>query len=511
MYKSKLQELCHQRSWSLPEYAAVKEGPDHMPSFTGTVSVNGSSFRTPHACRSSKEAQNEAARLAFDHFSAPRTPPREPPRAAPAPAPAPPPPSDHGSDDAAGACASSENTKLNSIFASLEKVQPRLPDRNETSKVYESHTLANLEKERPELPDRGEISKAAESSSIGNNNTTVKDMRHLYKNQLQTFAQKRNLALPIYCSEHEGPPHSRRFRCQVSIDGRTYETKEFYNTLKEAEHAAAKIALMSMSSDTTQEVDCGLYKSLLQEFTQKQGCCLPVYDTIRQGESHTPIFVSTVEIEGENFKGQEAKTKKMAETSAAKVAYTILKERISGNKSVSLTSQSPVLQREKVALSSYCSPADDGIGYQQRVTTRPTPDMISNHSGLDEKQIDDNENVEDSNHNLPGLSSGLDRFERGSTDQFMPNMSNAHLTDPYLAVPSSSEDASSSSSSLPNSADVVMDSTVQPPAELNGSSCKVVRVYSPASNMASPADRIFLRDDKWVAASADPSYRGHAA
>lgn len=504
MYKSKLQELCHQRSWSLPEYAAVKEGPDHMPSFTGTVSVNGSSFRTPHACKSSKEAQNEAARLAFDHFSAPRTPPREPPRAAPAPAP--PPPSDHGSDDAAGACASSQNTILHSFLASFKDLQPKPPERNETSKVYESHTLANLEKERPELPERGEISKAAESSSIVNNNTTVKDMRHLYKNQLQTFAQKRSLALPIYCSEHEGPPHARRFRCQVSIDGRTYGTKEFYNTLKEAEHAAAKIALMSLSSDTTQEVDCGLYKSLLQEFTQKQGCCLPVYDTIRHGESHTPIFVSTVEIEGENFTGQEAKTKKMAETNAAKVAYTILKERISGNKSVSSTSQSPVLEREKAAL-----PADDSIGYQQKVTTRPTPEMISNHSGPDEKQINDNENVEDSNHNLPGLSSGLDIFERGSTDQFMPNMSNAHLTDPYLAVPFSSEDASSSSSSLPNSADVVMDSTVQPPAELNGSSCKVVRVYSPASNMAFPGHRIFLRDDNWVAASADPSYRGRAA
>ncbi|XP_010036238.3 double-stranded RNA-binding protein 4 isoform X2 [Eucalyptus grandis] len=293
---------------------------------------------------------------------------------------------------------------LHSIFAILEKVQPKPPDRNETSKVYESHTLANLEKEQPELPERGEISKAAESSSIANNNTTVKDMRHLYKNQLQTFAQKRNLALPIYCSEHEGPPHARRFRCQVSIDGRTFGTKEFYNTLKEAEHAAAKIALMSMSSDTTQEVDCGLYKSLLQEFTQKQGRCLPVYDTTRDGESHTPIFVSTVEIEGENFTGQEAKTKKMAETSAAKVAYTILKERISGNKCVSSTSQSPVLQREKAVLSSYCLPADDSIGYQQKVTTRPTPDVISNHSGPDEKQIDDNEGGQE--HEKDGLVQG---------------------------------------------------------------------------------------------------------
>lgn len=68
----------------------------------------------------------------------------------------------------------------------------------------------------------------------------------------------------------------------------------------------------------------------MQEFTQKQGHSLPVYDTVRCGESHIPIFISTVEIEGESFKGQEARTKKMAETSAAKVAYIILKERTSG-------------------------------------------------------------------------------------------------------------------------------------------------------------------------------------
>ncbi|XP_030463781.2 double-stranded RNA-binding protein 1-like isoform X1 [Syzygium oleosum] len=507
MYKSKLQELCHQRSWGLPEYAAVKEGPDHMPRFTGTVSVNGVSFRTPDPCKSSKEAQNEAARLAFDHWSAPRPPPREPPRVAPPP---PPPPSGDGGDDAAGTGASSESTMLDHLLADLQKVQPKKPEINEISEVAESHLLANLEKQQPELPESNEMSKPAESSSIANNNTTVKDMQHLYKNQLQTFAQKRNLALPTYCSEHEGPPHARRFRCKVSIDGRTYETVEFFNTLKEAEHAAARIALMSLSSDTFQEVDCGLYKSLLQEFTQKQGHSLPVYDTVRCGESHIPIFISTVEIEGESFKGQEARTKKMAETSAAKVAYIILKERTSGKISASSTSQSPVLQREKAALSSHCSLADDSTGYQQKVTIRPTPNVISNHSGSDGKQIDDNENVEASHHNLPGPSSGLDTFIWGSTDQFIPNMSNAHLRDPSLAVPSSSEDASSSSSSLPHFTDAVNDSTAQLLAELNGLSKNVVRVYPCKSNMAIPLQRIVRRDENWVAVSADPSYMGHA-
>jgi dsRNA-specific ribonuclease len=60
---------------------------------------------------------------------------------------------------------------------------------------------------------------------------------------------------------------------------------------------------------------------------QKEGFCLPVYDTNRFGETHVPFFVSTVGIDGEIFKGHEARTKKQAEMSAAKVACTTLKER----------------------------------------------------------------------------------------------------------------------------------------------------------------------------------------
>ena len=40
-----------------------------------------------------------------------------------------------------------------------------------------------------------------------------------------------------------------------------------------------------------------------------------------------PMFVSTVEINEESFTGEEAKTKKLAEMNAAKVAYTALKKR----------------------------------------------------------------------------------------------------------------------------------------------------------------------------------------
>lgn len=69
-----------------------------------------------------------------------------------------------------------------------------------------------------------------------------------------------------------------------------------------------------------------MYKNLLQELTQKEGSPLPVYTTTRSGEAHSSMFVSSVEVKGEVFSGERAKTKKQAEFLAAKVAYMKLKE-----------------------------------------------------------------------------------------------------------------------------------------------------------------------------------------
>lgn len=72
--------------------------------------------------------------------------------------------------------------------------------------------------------------------------------------------------------------------------------------------------------------DIALYKNLLQELAQKEGLRLPLYSTTRSGEAHMPTFVSNVELEGVIYTGQESKTKKQAEMSAAKVAYLNFKE-----------------------------------------------------------------------------------------------------------------------------------------------------------------------------------------
>jgi len=78
-------------------------------------------------------------------------------------------------------------------------------------------------------------------------------MSHLYKNQLQSFVQKKNLGPPAYSFERKGLPHAMCFKSKVTINGHTYESDKFYSTLKDAEQAAAEAALMSLSPGGDQE------------------------------------------------------------------------------------------------------------------------------------------------------------------------------------------------------------------------------------------------------------------
>lgn len=79
------------------------------------------------------------------------------------------------------------------------------------------------------------------------------DLQYQYKSQLQNYARSKNLDAPLYSSKCDGPHHALRFKATVTIDGHTFGSPEFFNTLKKAEHAAAKVALMSLLQDDFQE------------------------------------------------------------------------------------------------------------------------------------------------------------------------------------------------------------------------------------------------------------------
>jgi ribonuclease III len=68
-YKTMLQELASQEMRSMPEYRLEERGPDHEKEFTATVFVGGRAMGGG-AGRSKKEAEQRAAREAFDAISA---------------------------------------------------------------------------------------------------------------------------------------------------------------------------------------------------------------------------------------------------------------------------------------------------------------------------------------------------------------------------------------------------------------------------------------------------------
>ncbi|KAJ6360191.1 hypothetical protein OIU77_004237 [Salix suchowensis] len=371
MYKSKLQELCQQRSWELPTYESSRQGQAHNPRFLATVTVNDISFHSPSPSNTSKKAQNDAAKLAFEHFSNSR---RSPSLSVAA-----------GSfSERAGAITclppggtlqlnaqnANQTSQINEAVAvaktgesfggSLSErtgvitclppggaLQLNTQNANQTSQINEAVAVAKTGESfggslsvstevNSHLSLRGstqlntqnanQTPQVNEATTVARNDDRSGDMQHLFKSQLQTYAQKRNFALPVYSCERVGPSHASRFTCKVTVNGHTFESLESFPTLNKAEHAAAKAALMSLLPNGVDEDGFG-YKNLLQELAQREGCGLPTYSTNKSGEAHIPTFTSTVEIEGEIFTGQGAKTKKQAEMSAAKTAYTALKQR----------------------------------------------------------------------------------------------------------------------------------------------------------------------------------------
>lgn len=68
-YKTILQELASQELRSMPEYRLDEQGPDHEKEFTATVFLAGEPLGTGTG-RSKKEAEQQAAREAFERLSA---------------------------------------------------------------------------------------------------------------------------------------------------------------------------------------------------------------------------------------------------------------------------------------------------------------------------------------------------------------------------------------------------------------------------------------------------------
>ncbi|KAM7260452.1 hypothetical protein ACFE04_016193 [Oxalis oulophora] len=164
--------------------------------------------------------------------------------------------------------------------------------------------------------------------------------------ELQELAQGSCFNLPSYACIREGPDHAPRFKATVNFNGETFESPAFCNTLRQAEHTAAEVALNVLSKKCPSKAlaakvldETGVYKNLLQETTHRAGLKLPMYTTIRSGPGHVPVFSCIVELAGMSFTGEPAKTKKQAQQNAALTAWSALKKMSrSGSSSSSTTS-----------------------------------------------------------------------------------------------------------------------------------------------------------------------------
>ena len=87
MYKARLHELCRQQIWPPPVYTVERDGPDHQPRFSASVTVNGVRFDAAALSKSAREAERKAAQVAFDHFAV--TLPPQPPAVISPPKPSP--------------------------------------------------------------------------------------------------------------------------------------------------------------------------------------------------------------------------------------------------------------------------------------------------------------------------------------------------------------------------------------------------------------------------------------
>eukprot|EP00475_Leptophrys_vorax_P004192 TRINITY_DN12506_c0_g2_i1.p1 TRINITY_DN12506_c0_g2~~TRINITY_DN12506_c0_g2_i1.p1 ORF type:complete len:293 (-),score=-6.69 TRINITY_DN12506_c0_g2_i1:34-912(-) len=153
----------------------------------------------------------------------------------------------------------------------------------------------------------------------------------MHKNQLQELAQRSGYNLPSYACIREGPDHAPKFKATVTFNGETFDSPGYFPSLRQAEHAAAEVALKVMSERSPSQCiarildESGVCKNLLQETAQRAGVPLPNYVTVRSGPGHLPVFTCTVEVAGLQFTGEPSRTKKQAEKNAALASWTALK------------------------------------------------------------------------------------------------------------------------------------------------------------------------------------------
>ncbi|XP_062003454.1 double-stranded RNA-binding protein 3-like [Rosa rugosa] len=156
------------------------------------------------------------------------------------------------------------------------------------------------------------------------------------KNRLQEKAQKSHSNFPSYSSTRIGTDHAPKFKATVNFKGNTFVSPTFCSTLREAENAAAEVALNTVEKGghkaavlvRSKNRSAYMFKNRLQEKAQKSRLKFPSYSHTRKGQDHAPRFKATVNFDGKTFESPTFyPTLREAENAAAEVALNTVEKR----------------------------------------------------------------------------------------------------------------------------------------------------------------------------------------
>jgi len=108
----------------------------------------------------------------------------------------------------------------------------------------------------------------------------------------------------------------------VTIDGQTFESPQYCQTIKDSENAAANLALMSLA----QEVHGMQCTGPRHELAEKEGSSLPVYNTSSDNSKKLPISKSTVHTQGGSCQEGPGNTKKQKQMTVAELSFQPFKD-----------------------------------------------------------------------------------------------------------------------------------------------------------------------------------------